>query len=75
MGRTSFANEGSQIVLRTKRKAGCPQIGHEEVVRKDLKETRTCWEGLKRKTLNRLVWRKNVCRFVALWWPGAKVNC
>jgi hypothetical protein len=39
---------------RAKQKAGCPQIGWEIVIRKDLRETRASWEGVKRDALNRL---------------------
>ena len=37
------------------RKAGCPRLGWEDVINKDLKEMGTSWEGVKREALNRLV--------------------
>ena len=39
---------------RTKRKAGRPRLSWEDVVRKDLKEMLTSWEGAKRKALSSL---------------------
>ena len=34
-------------------KAGCPRLGWENVLNKDLKEMGTSWEGVKSKALNR----------------------
>ena len=34
-------------------KAGCPCLGREDVINKDLKEMGTSWEGVKREALNR----------------------
>jgi hypothetical protein len=39
---------------RVKRKAGHPRREWEDVVRKDLREIVTSWEGVKREPLNRL---------------------
>ena len=39
---------------RTKRKLIRPRMVWEDVIKKDLKETGTSWEGEKRKALNRL---------------------
>jgi hypothetical protein len=39
---------------RDKQKAGRPPLGWEDVIKKDLKEMGTSWEGVKRETLNRL---------------------
>jgi len=42
---------------RAKRKTGCPRLGWENVIKKDLKEMGTSWEGVKREVINRLGWR------------------
>ena len=39
---------------RANRKAGLPLLGWEDVIKKDLKEMETSWEGVKREALNRL---------------------
>ena len=39
---------------RANRKASCPLLGWEDVIKKDLKEMETSWEGVKRMALNRL---------------------
>ena len=39
---------------RAKRKVGHPYLGWEDVIRKDLNEIGTYWEGGKRGALNRL---------------------
>ena len=59
----------------TKRKPGHPQLGWEEVIRKDLKEIETSWDDVKRKALNRLRWRRSVRTCVGLMWLGAAVSC
>ena len=43
---------------RAKRKAGRRCLGWEDVIKKDLKETGTSWEDVKREALNRLGWRR-----------------
>ena len=45
---------------RAKRKAGCPQLGKEDVIKKDLKEMGKSRDGVKRDTLDRLGYRKIV---------------
>ena len=45
---------------RTKQKAGRPQLGWENVIKKDLREMGTSREGVKKEDMNRLVWRKSV---------------
>ena len=57
-----------------KRKAGCPRLGWENVINKDVKEMRTSWEGEKREALNRLGWRRNVHSSVGLRRLGAAVS-
>ena len=49
-----------------KRKAGCPRLGWEDVIKKDLKEMGTSWEGVKRETLNRLGLRRSLRSCVSL---------
>jgi hypothetical protein len=44
---------------RDKQKAGHPRLGWEDVIKKDLKEMRTSWEGVKREDLNRLGWKSD----------------
>ena len=60
---------------RAKRKAGRAHLVWENVTRKDLKETGTSWEDVKRETLNRLGWKRSVCSCVGLKWLGAAVSC
>ena len=55
------------------RKAGCPCLGWEDVINKDLKEMGTSWEGVKREAL-RLGWRRSVRSCVGLRWLGAAVS-
>ena len=43
-----------------KRRACHPQLGWEDVIKKDLKEMGTSWEGVKKEALNRLGWRRSV---------------
>ena len=56
------------------RKAGCPCLGWEDVINKDLKEMGTSWDGVKREALNRLGWRRSVRSCVGLRWLGAAVS-
>ena len=51
---------------RAKRKAGRPRLGREDVIKKDLKEMGTSWEGLKREALNKSGWRRSVLSCVGL---------
>ena len=39
---------------RAKQKAGRPRLGWEDVIKKDLKEMGTSWEGINRVALNKL---------------------
>ena len=48
------------------RKAGRPRMSWEDVINKDLKEIGTSLEGVKRKALNRLDWRRSVRSCVGL---------
>jgi hypothetical protein len=41
-------------------------LGWEDVLKKDLKEIGTSWEGVKSEVLNRLGWRRSVCSCVGL---------
>jgi hypothetical protein len=52
-----------------------PRTEWEEVVRRDLKEIGTSWQGLKREALSRLGWRKGVHNIAGLKWLGAAVSC
>jgi hypothetical protein len=45
---------------RAKRKAGRPLLGWEDVLKKDLMEMGTSWEGVKREALNRIGLRRSV---------------
>jgi len=49
--------------------------GVRDIIKKDLKETGTSWEGLKREALNRLGRRRIMRTYVGLRWLGAGVNC
>ena len=59
---------------RAKRKAGRPRLVWEDVIKKDLKEMGTSWEGVKREALNRLRWKRSVRSCVSLRWLGAAVS-
>ena len=52
--------------FRAKRKAGCPRLGWEDVIKKNLKKIVISWEGVKRKALNKLGWRRTVHSCVSL---------
>jgi hypothetical protein len=60
---------------RAKPKAGRPRLGWEDVIKKDLKEIGTSWEGAKREALNRLGWRRSVRSCVGLRQLGAAMSC
>jgi hypothetical protein len=60
---------------RAKRKAGRPWLGIEGVIKKDLKEMGTSWEGVKREALNILRWKRNVRSCVGLKRLGAALSC
>ena len=60
---------------RAKRKAGRPRLGWEDAIKEDLKKMGTSWEGVKRKALNRLGWRRSVGSCVGLRRLGAVVGC
>ena len=60
---------------RTQRKVGRPRLGWEDVIKKDLKEMGTYWEGVKREALNRLVRRRSLRSCVGLRWPDTAVSC
>ena len=47
---------------RTKRKAGRPRLGWEDVIKKYLKEIGASWEAIKMEALNGLGWRRRVRR-------------
>jgi hypothetical protein len=51
---------------RAKRKADSPRLGWEDIIKKDLKEMETYWEGVTREALNRLVWGRIVRSCVGL---------
>ena len=44
-------------------------MGREDVIKKDVKEMGTSWEGVERETLNRLGWRRRVRSYVGLSRP------
>ena len=60
---------------RARRKTGCPRLGWEDVIKKDLKDMGTSWEGVQRESLNRLGWKKSVRSCFGLRRLGAKVSC
>jgi hypothetical protein len=60
---------------RAKRKAGRPLLGWEDVLKKDFKEMRTSWEGVKRESLNRLGWRRSMHSGLGFRRRGAAVSC
>ena len=57
------------------RKTGRPWLGLEDVVKKDLREMRTSWDGVKREALTRLGLRRSVPNCVGVRWLGAAVSC
>ena len=59
----------------TKRKTRCPQIGWEDLARKNLKETKTSREKIKSEALTKLGWRRSVHSCVSLIQLGAVVSC
>jgi len=61
--------------LRAKQEAGRPWLGWEDVMKKDLREMGTFWEGLKRIALNRLEYRRSEHCRVGLRRIGAAVSC
>jgi hypothetical protein len=63
------------LPTRAKQKAGCPQLGWEDVIKKDLRKIGTSCEGVKRETLNRLGWRRNYRSGFDLGWLDAVVSC
>ena len=60
---------------RDKQKAGRTQLQWEDAAKKDLREMRTLWKGVKREALNRLGWRMSVCICVGLRRLGSAVSC
>ena len=60
---------------RAKRKAGCPRLGWEDVIKKDLKELGTSWESTKREALNRLGYWRSVRSPIGLRWLEAVASC
>ena len=79
MARPLSADKGWQIVLfgqlsRATQTAGCPCLGWEDVINKDLKEMGTSWEGVKREAFNRLSWRRSLHSCVGLRWLAAAVS-
>ena len=60
---------------RAKRKVCRPCLGWKDVVKKDLKEIETFWDGIKSEALNRLRWRRTVRSCVGLGRLGAAVSC
>ena len=60
---------------RAKRKASRPRLGWEDIIKKDLKEMRTSWEGVKREALNGFGRKRSVRCCVGLRRLGAAVSC
>jgi hypothetical protein len=60
---------------RAKWKAGRPCLGWEGIIKKDLEEMGTSWEGVKREALNRLGWRRSMHSCVGLRRLGAVASC
>ena len=51
---------------KVKRETGCPRLMWEDVIKKDLKEMGTSWEGVKSVALNKLGLRRSVRSCVGL---------
>ena len=60
---------------RAKRKAGRPRLWWKDVIKNDLKEIGTSWEGVKSEAMNRLGWRRSVRSCVGLRWLGDALSC
>ena len=60
---------------RANKKAGRPRLRWEDVIKKDLKEMRTSWAGVKRKALNILGWRRSMRICVRLRQLGSAASC
>jgi len=60
---------------RAKRKAGRPFLGWEDVIKKDLKEIGTSWEGINREALNGLGGRKSRRSCIGHRRLGAGMSC
>ena len=60
---------------RDNREAGLPWLELKDVIRKDLKEMETSWEGVKMGALNKLEGRRDVRSCVGLRWLGAELSC
>ena len=68
-----------QIVLfghlsGTKRKAGRPCLGWDDVINEDLKKIWTSWVGVRREPLSRLGWRRSLRSCVGLRQLGAAIS-
>ena len=50
-------------------------MGWEDVIRQDLKNVGTSWEGAKTEALNTIGWRRSVRSSVGLRWLVAVVRC
>ena len=60
---------------RAKRKKGPLRLGWEDVIKKDLQEIETSWEGVKKEALHRLRWSRSVHSCVGFMWLDAAVSC
>ena len=60
---------------RTEQKASSPHLGWEDVIKKDLMEMETSWEGVKMEALNILGWKRSVRSCVGLRRLGDAVSC
>ena len=49
-------------------------MDREEVIRKDLRKNGASWEGVKRKALNRLEWKRSACSHFGLRPLGAAMS-
>jgi len=58
---------------RAKRTAVRLRLEWEDIVKNDLREMGTSWDGVKREALNRLECRRTICNCVSLRWLGTVV--
>ena len=60
---------------RAKCKAVRPRLGCEDVIKTDLMEIGSSWEGAEREALNRLGWRRSVRSYFGLRRLDDVVSC
>ena len=60
---------------RTKRKASCPWMGWEDIIRKNSRGTATSWEDVKGENFEQVEMRRSMLTCVGLIRLGAAVCC